>query len=575
MAINLGSAYGKVSLDVRGLLDAVRTGKANLQQLAQVGEQVGTALQSAGRKLTIGLTLPIMALGAASISAASDYEETKNKAVVVFAEMADSVVENSNRAATVLGMSREAYLDYASAIGAALTAGGMGIREATELSEGAVKHFADLASFHNARVEDVAAAWQSAIRGQYEPIQRYFPFITNSYLITYGVANGMIDANTKNLTANQRAIILNAIALDEKLNPAVDDFAETSDGLANSTRIMQAQFKDTLIMLGQNLLPIALQVVTALNKMMEAFNNMTPFQQKMVLGFLAFLAILGPVLSGLGWIISTISTLVGLAPMLSGLGISFAGIGSAAAAAGTALAGVAATAATVVLPILLIVGAVALLYWAFKTNFMGISTTAQQLWFIIKHYFREGWEWLKTANDEALADMGAGLVNGFQAMQERFANFIEWVRNTWANMREFLANAFRNINWSQIGHYIVSGLANGILGGIPMLIMAATRAAQEALNAIKKKLRISSDSKEAIELGRFTTSGFLHGMGMGMDPSALERIAQRPVAAMANSTNQSVTMNFANGVTLRQVQQMLETNNEQLLSRLNAAFGGV
>ena len=42
-----------------------------------------------------------------------------------------------------------------------------------------------------------------------------------------------MDANTKNLTANQRAIILNAIALDTKLNPAVDDFARTSGGLAN------------------------------------------------------------------------------------------------------------------------------------------------------------------------------------------------------------------------------------------------------------------------------------------------------------------------------------------------------
>jgi hypothetical protein len=221
MAIQLGSAYGKVSLDSSGLNNGVKTGVTSLQKLQKAGDLLGTTMKNVGRTLTIGLTLPIVAMGGASIKAASDFEETKNKAVVVFGEMADSVVSNANKSAAALGLSKTNYLDYASSLGAAFTAGGLGIKESAELAERAVQHFADLASFHNARVEDVATAWESAIRGQYEPIQRYFPFITNEYLKTYGVANGMLDANTKNLTANQRAVILNAIALDEKLNPAI------------------------------------------------------------------------------------------------------------------------------------------------------------------------------------------------------------------------------------------------------------------------------------------------------------------------------------------------------------------
>src|SRR3970040_2051932 len=177
MAIQLGSAYGKVSLDVGGLLKAVKQGKEGLFTLASAGEQIGGALKNVGAKLTLVLTLPIVAMGAASIKAASDFEETKNKAVVVFGEMADSVVANANKSAKAMGISKTQYLDFASSIGAALKAGGMGIEETTALSEQAVKHFADLASCHNGQVEEVALAWQSAIRGQYEPIQRYFPFI--------------------------------------------------------------------------------------------------------------------------------------------------------------------------------------------------------------------------------------------------------------------------------------------------------------------------------------------------------------------------------------------------------------
>jgi hypothetical protein len=265
MAIQLGSAYGKVGLDVKGLVDAVKQGKAGLLTLAAAGDTLAEGLKNAGNKLTLGVTLPIVAMGAASVKAASSFEETRNKAKVVFEDMADSVIANANKSATALGLGKQKYLDYASSLGAAFKAGGMSIKDSTDLAESSVKHMADLVSFHDGQIQDVAAAWQSAIRGQYEPIQRFFPFITNQFLLTYGTANNLIDANTKQLTANQRAVILNAIAYDEKLNPAMDDYAETSGSLANQMRRTNELLHDAMIMMGENLAPIALQMVTALN----------------------------------------------------------------------------------------------------------------------------------------------------------------------------------------------------------------------------------------------------------------------------------------------------------------------
>jgi len=460
MAIQLGSAYGKVEIDGSGVTRGVDTSIQSLNKLGSVATALGNSLSNIGNSMTIGLTLPILATGAASIKAASDYEETKNKAVVVFKEMADSVVENSNRAATTLGMSKQQYLDYASSIGAALTAGGMGVKDSTALAEQAVKHFADLASFHNAQVADVATAWQSAIRGQYEPIQRYFPFITDSYLKTYGIANGMLSANTGNLTANQRAVLLNAIALNEGLNPALNDFAETSDGLANSSRIMQAELKNALIMLGQNLLPVALAVVQGLNKLLMAFNNMPAPVQKAIIVLAGFLAVLGPILSFLGTIISFIGGLASLGTTLSGLGISFAGISAAAGTAGSAILAVGASALTVVAPLLLIVATIALVYLAFKNNFMGITTAAQQLWFIIKYYFSEGWKWLVNA-----VQQGANIV-------------MNWFKN----MVTKIVAYFKTVKWGDLGKMMMFGMANGMLGGMPLIVAAAIKAA----NSIKE-----------------------------------------------------------------------------------------
>lgn len=552
MAIQLGSAYGKVNIDSSGVTSGVNSALGSLNKLSGVATALGNSMRNIGNSMTIGLTLPILATGAASLKAASDYEETKNKAVVVFKEMADSVIENSNRAATTLGLSKQQYLDYASSIQAALTAGGMGVKDSTALAEQAVKHFADLASFHNAQVEDVAVAWQSAIRGQYEPIQRYFPFITDSYLKTYGVANGMLSANTGNLTANQRAVILNAIALNEGLNPALNDFAETSDGLANSSRIMQAELKNALIMLGQNLLPVALAVVQGLNKLLTAFNNMPAPVQKAIIVLAGLLAVLGPILSFLGTIVSFIGGLASLGTTLSGLGISFAGISAAAGTAGTAIMAVGASALTIVAPLLLIVATIALVYLAFKNNFMGITTAAQQLWFIIKYYFSEGWKWL------------------INAVQQGGTIVANWFRN----MTTKIVAYFKGIKWSEIGKFIVFGIVNGLTGGAPLLLAAAVRLARAALDAIKKTLGIKSPSTEFMKVGAFSGKGFQMGLEKMMDPATIAKTMAKPSNSFVTSSQASYSMQFSNGLTLRDVDRLMEQKLNGFTRKLDRALGG-
>jgi len=582
MAIQLGSAYGKVALDVAGLLSGVAKGKAGLLSLAQVGQQVGGAMKNIGTTMTVGLTLPIAALGAASIKAASDFEETKNKALVVFGEMADGVVKNADKAASALGMNKTQYLDYASSIGAALKAGGMGIQETTEISERAVKHFADLMSFHNSTVEEAAAAWQSAIRGQYEPIQKYFPFINDQFLKTYGTANGLIDANTKQLTANQRAIILDAIALDEKLNPALNDFAETQGGLANSTRKMQAQFHNLLITLGTNLLPIALQVVTQLNKMLEAFNNLSPGQQKILLGFLGLVAIAGPLLSALGTLVTMISTISGFVGSLSALGVTLPAIGAGLGGLGAAAAAVGAA----LLPILVIIASLILIagvlaaVWA--TDFLWIRSAAETMVKVVTALWRAFTAFLRGDTEEATAYLKEAwnalvehfttIFSRFEGMRVAFQDFLNWLQKMMSGALTYISNAISKVNWSQLGKYILFGIANGMLLGIPSLVLAATRSAEAALNAIKARLGIHSKSTAFEALGMFSGQGYQYGLARSMNPDQIAQTMARPVNQMSNSQQQNFTFQFPTGLTIRQAQDMIAANNETLLDQINRAM---
>jgi hypothetical protein len=217
------------------------------------------------------------------------------------------------------------------------------------------------------------------------------------------------------------------------------------DTTAGKFAQLKNAFGDLQEVAGEALIPHLLKLTEFLTILVDKFMALPPGAQDAIFAFMLFLAVLGPIIGGIGQLILTIQGIITLAPAVSSVfaalsaGIpALGGLSAAAATAGTAIAGVAASIGAVLLPILLIVGAVALLYWAFKTNFMGITTTVEQLWFIIKHYFNEGWQWLLEASNDGLVSLGEALVTGFQSMQDRFRQFIDWVQQTWARLRDFL-----------------------------------------------------------------------------------------------------------------------------------------
>ena len=141
-------------------------------------------------------------------------------------------------------------------------------------------------------------------------------------------------------------------------------------------------------------------------------------------------------------------------------------------------------------------------------------------------------------------------------------------------MMSYINNIFTKTKWSQLGKYITFGIANGMLLGIPSLILVAYKVAESVLAAIKKKLGISSPSKAFQQLGMYSAQGYQLGLAKAMSAEDLARTMARPVQNMSNSQQQNITMQFANGLTIRQVQGLIAENNESLIGQLNRALGG-
>ena len=394
----------KFSSGMKDATKSAETFESKMKSVAATMTKVGTAM-------TAAITVPLAMIGKQAIDMASNYAESLNKVNVVFENSSDVIEKWAKDAAKNLGLSQQAALEAAATYGNLFTAQGMGVDQAAEMSVALVNLSADLASFNNANPEDVLLALRSGLSGEIEPLKKFGIALSESLMKLKAVEMGLGD-NVQALTEAQKIAIRYAIIMDQTTK-AQGDFARTSQGLANQLRTMKAQWGDTLKILGDNLLPLVIKIIQQLNKWLEWFNNAPPATQKFIATLLLIAFVAGPLLivfgkllplafngatksmnpfsGGIFGLIGTFVKWIGVAALvvkvLTALGIATGPVGAGILAVNVAIAGVGTSLALVILPIIVIIGTLALLYYAFKNNVFGITDTVKQLWFLIKYYF--------------------------------------------------------------------------------------------------------------------------------------------------------------------------------------------
>jgi hypothetical protein len=532
---------------------ALRSAEGQIQQLRQAGMQLGQTMQNVGNALTVGVTLPLIAAGGAAIKLASDLEETKSKVKMIFGEMSDEMLDWSETANTALGQTRQQALDAASTFALFGKVAGKSGDELNRFAQQNVQFAADFASFYNTSPEDAITAIGAAYRGESEPIRRFNILLNDQIIKEKALALRLYDGNGQ-LSQQARILAVNTLIMEQG-NAAMGDFARTSGGLANQTRILQAQFKDSLALLGQNLLPIAVQVTKMLNVMLTAFQKLTPFQQQFILVMLGLAAALGPVLSTLGGLLMFVMQLIAIWPSLVAgaamIGPAFAGIG--AVITGTvipALVAFVAAALPIIAAVALVAAAVGLLYWAWTSNFNGFRTTIEQMGFLIEYYSKKWWNDLVTG-----AKIG-------------WTNFMNSVKRGVQNV----INLFK-IDWGALGRNIILGIAIGIIKNISAIVDAAKRSAQAALTAFKNALGIKSPSTKFEFAGKMSALGYIQGLGKGIDPATIAASIARPVQNISRSATQTNTYQFPNGMTLREGRKLADRAEEAAYRRTLKLMG--
>jgi hypothetical protein len=295
----------KTSLDAA--LDAAeRKTKTTEARINAQLNKIGDGFIKTGKALTIGLTAPLIAAGAAAIKFGSDTTESLNAASVVFKDSTGKIKEWGSNAAEMAGLSSAEFYQAAAVLGAGLINAGASAETASEQTIELTKRAADMASIFNTSVNDALVALQSGLRGESEPLRRFAVTLDEASIKAKAVAMGLSDTES-NVSAYAKSQARLAIIL-EQTSRFQGDFVNTSGDAANSSRILGAQLKETASNFGQTLMPVVKDVVSGLRAFVGSLMELDEGQRGTIITFGLFAAAAGPVALGVGTIIKALTS---------------------------------------------------------------------------------------------------------------------------------------------------------------------------------------------------------------------------------------------------------------------------
>lgn len=310
-----------------------KVGNVKLKALSEQLKQVGSKMTAVGKTMTKRVTAPIVAGYTAAAKYASDYEENLNKLDVAFGENSKSVKDWANNARTAYGLSKVQATEAASAFGALGKGIGLSQKASADMSTTLAGLSSDLGSYFNVGVDESAKALEGIFTGESEALKKFGVVMTDTNLKQFAADQGLVWSE---MSQTEKTMLRYQFVLD-KTKDAQGDFARTSDGTANSTKIFQASIQDLGTSIGTVLLPIITPIIQKITELVNKFNELSPTAQRIITIVGLVVAAIGPVLVIIGTLISSIGTIAGALGMVSAPMLGIVGIIAAVIAAGVAL----------------------------------------------------------------------------------------------------------------------------------------------------------------------------------------------------------------------------------------------
>ena len=290
-------------------------------------QKTSRKMNDIGRTLTASVTLPIVAVGAATFKMAADAAESVSKMEAVFGSAAQDMNAWVSQLRDTVPETTANIQEFSASIGAMLTPLEMSQAASTDMTRGVVQLAADLASLNNVPIAEALDKLRAGLVGEAEPLRVWGVQLSAAKTEAKALELGLIEegqalSDTAKIMANWQVIL-------GETTVAHGDAAETAGSAANQLKFFWAEARELAVVVGGELLPVVTPLLSGLYGLLKGLQQIDPVILRFTVTVAGLAAAIGPLLllaSGLT------AGLVALNPVVLAVGAAIALIGGAVAA---------------------------------------------------------------------------------------------------------------------------------------------------------------------------------------------------------------------------------------------------
>lgn len=335
-------AIANLSASLKWDLDDFQRGTATIEGafkgIIGIAGDMATAVANAGKRMTVGLTLPLAGLAALTTKAVATANELQSAFNYTFGAMAGTMNKWAEKTGDAMGRATQSMQQSALKFGQLFKAAAPTEAAAARLSQRFTELAQDASSFFDTDFDTAMGKIRSGLSGESEPLRDFGVFLTEAAVKAKALEMGLIMSGEE---LNEHGkIMARAALISEGLADAQGDIDRTSNSLSNRIRKITDDIREMAIEIGERLEPYAQKLASVVEALVDRFRSLPEGVKDAIVGFGAFLAILGPISIALSALAVTVLplVLVGMGPLFAAISAIINPIGTLVVIAGKLVA---------------------------------------------------------------------------------------------------------------------------------------------------------------------------------------------------------------------------------------------
>lgn len=317
-----GSIVWILDVDSSKLSSGLKSAKTEIETTAKESESrlksLGESFSNIGKKMSLAVTAPILAVGGASFKMAADLDDAIGATNQIFKSQSQAMQAWSNTIPTYYGIAEGEALTYANTMGAMLqNIGGLTEEQASKQAQTLITLAGDLTAMFGGTTEDAIRALTGSLKGNNTMLDNYGMAVNDAMIKSKAFELGLMKEGDEMSLATKQAATLALIT--QQTADVTGQANREAGGASGSMRAFQTEVKNLSTQIGQVLLPVITPLIKNLSELVKKFAALSPEQKEMIVKIVGIVAAIGPLLMIIGGAIKLFGTLQTIITVVGGV----------------------------------------------------------------------------------------------------------------------------------------------------------------------------------------------------------------------------------------------------------------